>query len=269
MVACTLYGYLGHIGIDHNLYQLFEGGLARVPTKLLASFRGVAPKVYNIGRTEKVGRDFDEDIAHCQLSIGCSCGLRINILDDTLLIDILAHKLKFDTHMFECIIAEVTHRVLHTCSDNKVFRFIVLKHQPHALYIVLGITPVAKRGEVTKEKFVLLSLCNTGGGKCNLAGDKGLATTLALVVEEDTRATEHIICLTILLDNPMSIKLGYSIRTIGMEGGILILRNLFNLTIKFRGRGLVDMAGISQATKTDSLEDAKNTRSIYVSGELR
>jgi hypothetical protein len=52
------------------------------------------------------------------------------------------------------------------------------------------------------------------------------------MIEEDTRAAEHIICLTILLDNPETILLGNSVWRIRVEWSVLVLRNLFYLTVK-------------------------------------
>ena len=52
------------------------------------------------------------------------------------------------------------------------------------------------------------------------------------MIEEDTRAAEHIISLTILLDNPETILLGNSVWRIRVEWSILVLRNLFYLTVK-------------------------------------
>ena len=46
--------------------------------------------------------------------------------------------------MVEGELGELTHRVLHACRNNEVFRFLLLEDEPHALYVVLGITPVAE-----------------------------------------------------------------------------------------------------------------------------
>ena len=170
--------------------------------------------------------------------------------------------------MLEGVVAEVAHGVLHTRGDDEVFGLLVLQHQPHALYIVLGIAPVAQRGEVAEVELILLALGDTCSGQCNLAGHEGLATALALVIEEDTRAAEHAICLAVLLHYPVTVKLGYGIGAIGVERGILILGYLLDLTIKFRSGGLVDVAGVGQAAEAYGLEDAEHTGGIYIGGEL-
>ena len=108
----------------------------------------------------------------------------------------------------------------------------MLENEPHTLHIVLGIAPVAQRREVAEIELVLLPLGYTGGSKGYLAGDESLAATLALMVEENTRAAIHAVGFTILLDNPEAILLGHCIRAVGMEGGVLVLRHFLYLSIK-------------------------------------
>ena len=128
---------------------------------------------------------------------------------------------------------ELTNSMLGACSDNKVFWSVVLKDEPHTFHIVFSVTPVAKRIKITEIEAILLALCNTSSSKCNLTSYKGLTTTLRLVIEKDTRAAEHVVCLPILLHNPKAIELCHCIRTIWMEWSIFILRNFLYLSIEF------------------------------------
>ena len=52
------------------------------------------------------------------------------------------------------------------------------------------------------------------------------------MIEENTVASEHVVSVPVLLHNPEAILLGHSIRRIGVERCILILRNLLHLTIE-------------------------------------
>ena len=131
-------------------------------------------------------------------------------------------------------LGELTDRVLLTCCNHEVLWFLSLENQPHTLYIILGITPVAERIQVTEIELVLLALLDAGCSQSNLTGYESLTTALTFMIEEDTRAAEHIISLTILLDNPETILLGNSVWRIRVEWSVLVLRNLFYLTVELR-----------------------------------
>ena len=51
---------------------------------------------------------------------------------------------KFDSRIVESKFTELSYRMLNSGSDYEIIGSIVLKHKPHALYIVLGISPVTK-----------------------------------------------------------------------------------------------------------------------------
>ena len=174
-----------------------------------------------------------------------------------------------DTHLAECQIAELTHRVLHACGDDKVLRLVVLQNQPHTLHIVFGIAPIAQRRQVAEVEFVLLALCDTRRSEGNLARYEGLATTLRLVVEQYARTAEHIVCLAIFLYNPIAIEFRHSVGRIGVERCVLVLRHLLHLAVKFRCGGLVDTTCACQPASADSLQHTQNTSCIDVCRELR
>ena len=52
------------------------------------------------------------------------------------------------------------------------------------------------------------------------------------MIEQNTRAAEHIVGLTIFLDNPIAIEFCNSIWAVRMEWSILILWHLLNFTIQ-------------------------------------
>jgi len=114
----------------------------------------------------------------------------------------------------------------------------------------------------------LQALADAGGSKGDLAGDEGLATALALVVEEDAAAAEHIVGLAVLLDNPEAVKLGHGIGAVGMEGGVLVLGNFLYLAIELGGAGLIDAAGLLQVAGANGLEHAEHTGGIDIGREL-
>ena len=85
-------------------------------------------------------------------------------------------------------------------------------------------------------------MCNAGCCQCDLARHEGLASSLTFMIEQDTGATEHVVRLTILLDDPIAIQLGHRIGRIGMERRILVLGHLLHLAIQLGSRGLIDLA---------------------------
>ena len=101
--------------------------------------------------------------------------------------------------------------MLNTGGDHEVLRLVVLEDEPHTLHIVLGIPPVAEGVEVAEIEAVLLALGDAGGSEGDLAGYEGLATALALVVEEDTGAAEHVVGLAVFLDNPEAIEFSHCV----------------------------------------------------------
>ena len=170
--------------------------------------------------------------------------------------------------MAEGELGELADGVLHAGGDDKVLGTVVLQDEPHALYIVASIAPVAKGVKVAQVEALLQALADAGGGKGDLAGDEGFAPALALVVEQDAAAAEHAVGLAVLLDNPVAVELGHGIGRIGMEGGVLVLGHLFYLAVELGGAGLIDAAGLLQMAGAHGLEDAQDARGIDIGGEL-
>ena len=171
--------------------------------------------------------------------------------------------------MMESQLSKLSYRVLLTGSNHEVLWLLCLEDEPHTLYIVLCITPVAQRIQVAEIEFLLLTLFDAGCSKSDLTCYKSLATALTLMIEEDTRTAEHIVSLTILLDNPETVLLGYSVWGIWVEWCILVLRNLLYLAIKLGCGSLIHTAGLLQTALADSLQDTEYTCSIYVGCKLR
>lgn len=248
-------GHLRHIGIDHNLYQLLEARLHRVPAQLGLRLRRVAPEVHDIRRTVEILRDLNQHTTR---------GLVYALLVGT-----LAHELQLDAHVLEGQVAEFTHGVLHARGNNKILGFLVLQDQPHALDVILRIAPVAQRREVSEVEFVLLALGDTGRREGDLARHEGLAAAFRLVVEQDTRTAEHVVGLAVLLDDPVAVELRHGVGAVGVERGLFVLRNLLDLAVELRSRSLIDAAGLSQTAQAHGLKDTQHARGIDIGGELR
>ena len=79
--------------------------------------------------------------------------------------------------MTEGELVELADGVLHSGGNDEVLGTVVLQDEPHALYIVLGIAPVAEAVHIAQVEAVLQALADAGGSKGDLAGDEGLTTT--------------------------------------------------------------------------------------------
>ena len=116
-----------------------------------------------------------------------------------------------------------------SCCKNKVIWGFLLKHEPHTIYIILRMTPVTFRIKVPKFKREVRILVEFSNALGDLAGHKVFTPTLGLMIEKDTTTGKHVVALTVVLDDPMSIQLCDSIRTARVKWRGLGLRCLLNL----------------------------------------
>src|SRR4029079_17434252 len=110
-------------------------------------------------------------------------------------------------HLCKSEFDKVTHRVAFASSQNIIIRLRVLQHEPHSLYEVACVTPIAPSVEVTHVKLVLKPKLDRSNGASDLAGYKGLASQWTFMVEENAVAGEHAIGLTVIDRDPICVKL--------------------------------------------------------------
>ena len=177
-------GYLGDVVFDHELDEFLEGGFVGVPLQLGFRLGGVAPEVDDVGGAVEVGADADDDVAGFQVA-SFRFQVSANALDDAHFVEAFALEFEGDAGVFEGEVGEFTDGVLDAGGDDEVVGLVLLKDEPHALDIVLGIAPVTEGVHVTEVEAVLYALSDAGCSEGDLAGDEGLATALTLVVEED------------------------------------------------------------------------------------
>ena len=123
-----------HIVLHHDLHELFEGSGLRVPSEFSLRLRGVAPQVDDVCRAVEVFADLDECLAYEVLRSGDAYAF---------LVEPLAPELEFYAGSLEGVVCELAHGVLLAGGDDEVFRRVVLQDEPHALYIVFRVAPVA------------------------------------------------------------------------------------------------------------------------------
>ena len=245
--------------IDHDLHQFLEGSGVGVPAEFGTGLRRVAPEVDDVGGAVEIGGDLYEGLADKMVGAADA---------DALLVLGFALPLEFDAEIVEGELGKLADAVLHARGDDEVLGLAGLEDEPHTLDVVLGVAPVAEGVEVAEVEFVLQALGDAGGGEGDLARDEGLATALALVVEEDAVATEHTVGVAVLLDDPEAVLLGDGVGAEGVEGGVLVLGYFLDLAVELGGGGLVDLAAIGEAHLADGLDDAEHANGIDIGGEL-
>lgn len=143
-----------------------------------------------------------------------------------------------DTDMSESLLDEFTNGVGLSSSENEIIRFVLLKHSPHSLDVVTGVSPITLGVQVTEVEALLLTERDFGDGTRDLSGDESSSTSRRFVVEEDTVRGVHSVRFTVVLDDPESVKFRYTVRGTRVEGSSLGLRSFNDLSVEFGGRGL-------------------------------
>ena len=146
--------------------------------------------------------------------------------------------------------------------NHEILRNGMLQHEPHALHIILGITPVAPGVQVAQVEFVLHSHLDAAGTEGDLARDEILAAALALVVEQDTVSTEHAVALAVVLHDPERVQLGAAVGAAGVERCGLALGNLLHLAIELTRAGLIDTGRLLAPCDAYSLNQAQGAHGI-------
>ena len=164
--------------------------------------------------------------------------------------------------------AEFAHGVLLAGGYHIVLGLRLLQDEPHALHIVLGVSPVTQRREIAEVQLLLLALGDAGCGEGDFACHECLASAFRLVVEQYARAAVHSVSLAILLHDPEAVELGDSVGRIGVKRGVLILWHLLHLSIQLGGGCLIDAASVFQSAQPDCLKDAQHTCGVDIGSEL-
>lgn len=122
--------------------------------------------------------------------------------------------------------------------ENEIIGLVLLKHTPHTLDVVTGVSPITLGVQVTEVEALLLTERDFGDGTRDLSGDESSSTSRRFVVEEDTVRGVHSVGFTVVLDDPESVEFRYTVRGTRVEGSSLRLRSFNDLSVEFRSRGL-------------------------------
>lgn len=192
--------------LDISLYHLCHHLCDRIfssPAESCLCLGGITEEEVNLCRT-KVSRIYLYEDSSC-LSIV------------SLLFDSTSPPLYLCTDFSKCPLDKLPDTVGLTCRKDKVLGNILLKHEPHTPDIVLRMSPVTLRIEISYIKCFLQSEVDARDRTRNLTCDKCLTTDRRFMIEEESITSEYIIALTVIYRDPVSIKFRYTIRTTWMK----------------------------------------------------
>jgi len=195
--------------------------------------------------------------------------------------------LDIDVDNLECLFDVFPDRVGLARGKDKVFRLILLEHQPHALDIVtswmryqswvkkkkseqgvLTMSPITLGIDVAQVEARLLSETDICHRSRNFAGDESSSSTGALVVEQDAVAGIHAIGLAVVDDDPVSIELGDTVGGAGVEGSGLALRGFDNFSVEFGCRCLIEFDVFLETACSDCVQQPEGTQAVNVARVL-
>ena len=241
---------------DHLLDEVEEVD-PWLPAELGLGLLGVAQQEVDLGGTEVLGIDADED------ALGV-LGVDADLLDGAL----LAAPLDGDAGLLEGELTELTDGVTLAGGEHVVVGLVLLEDAPHALHVVAGVAPVADGVEVAEVEAVIYAHLDADDGARDLPGDEGVAAARGLVVEEDAVGDVHVVGLAVVDHDPVGVLLGDAVGRAGVEGRELALGDLAHLAEELGGGGLVEAAGLLEAAGADGVQQAQRADGVDLGGVL-
>lgn len=242
-----------HLG-NHGSERVF-----RLPTENALCLCGIAEQKVDFSGAEKFGIDGNEDLPGFRVHAGF-------INSGTLPFDI-------DAHFFERPVDEVADGVSFAHGDDEIFRLVLLEHEPHGFYVVLGVPPVAFGIEIADFHLIELAEVDLRDGAGNLAGHEILSAKRGFVIEKKAVAREHAVALAVVGDNPETVELSYAVRAAGVERrrfGISGFRHVVADSAEhFGGGSLVEASVLFEAVHADGFEKVQYAHRVGLGGVFR
>ena len=121
--------------------------------------------------------------------------------------------------MVESDFEEFANGVGFASGNDVIIGGVLLEHQPHGLYVVFGVTPVAFGVKVAEVEFILLFGDDPSDGAGNFAGDEGFASARGFVVEEDAVAAKDVVGFAVVDGLPVGEEFTAGVGATGVERG--------------------------------------------------
>ena len=171
-----------HIGVDHHLNEFLKRSAGH-PTKFLLSQCRVADEQVHFGGTEELG-------------IGANTYHAVLVRSDG--IDAFSRPGQVHADMGESERNHIAHAVRATGRHDVVAGYFLLEHAPLHLDVIACKTPVPLGIDVADPQALVKAVGDTSGGHGHLAGNEFQASARAFMVEENARAGEHVVRLTVV-----------------------------------------------------------------------
>jgi len=161
---------------------------------------------------------------------------------------------------------ELAHGVLLAGGNHKVFRAVLLQHQPLHAHIVLGVTPVAQGVDIAHVQAIFQILADIGQAARDLARDKGLAASRAFVVKQNAVAGVQAIGFAVVDRDPVGVHLGHRIGAARVEGRGFRLWNFLHQAVQLAGTCLIEAGLLLQPQDADGFQQAQRAQAVYIGG---
>src|SRR6266446_4019440 len=180
--------------LAHHLAHQLPKRCTRYPTQLQPGFRCVAEQCFDFGGTKIAWIDRDDALS----------GLNIVAL----FIEAVALPSDPDADFLGGKIDEVAHRMLLTCGNHEVLRFVLLQHQPLHLDIIPCMAPIALGAQIAEMNAFLKPKLDARKRARNLSGNERLAAKRRLVIEQDPITGIDAIGFAVVDGDPVGVELG-------------------------------------------------------------
>lgn len=238
----------------HHFWYHLRYSVFTFPSKFLYCKWCISEKKIDFSRTEISWIHFDETNI-------CSFFKSSFIHSD-------ASPFKLYSYFEKCPFNKLTNRIRLTRSKDKICRCMVLEHEPHTFHIVLRMSPVSLRIEVSNIQFLQKSQMNLCDCTSNLACDECLTSDWRFVIKKESVRRKHSITFSIIYRNPIRIQLSHSIWASWMKRRKLSISSLWHIVSytpeHFWGRCLIKTSLLFQAVYSYRFEKAKCAKSINI-----
>ncbi len=154
---------------------------------------------------------------------------------------------------------KVTYGRSSVCRQNVSIRNLTLQHSPHALDVLSGEAPVARRIEIAKFQHRRLSGPYSRNTVSDLASYKLESAQRRFMIKQNTAATKNVVTFSIIYCRPVRKELRATIRTARIKTGLFYLRNRLDLAEHLGGARLIKpnlpvdyTDGLKQMQRTDT-----------------
>src|SRR5579859_6596255 len=140
--------------------------------------------------------------------------------------------------------------------------WLLLQHEPHGLYVIAGMPPVALGIKIAEVQTILKPELYADQGPHDLARDECLSPDRRFVVEENAAASVNPIRLAVASRDPMGVQLGNAVRRSRIKRRSLLLRHLLHFAEHLRRRSLVEPGFLRETEDSNRFQHAQRAKRV-------